>query len=219
MPNAAPASSSVVSDCVGVAVALFTVDDRVLRVAVNDGDVPSSAVGAVESLDAAARRTLREGLGIEAPVRQIRAFDHNLDKPAERVIGIGYAALLPLALLRPLASERLKLLELRDGIARGEDGAVHPLPMGEEVVGCALADLRAHLDTTNWAYGLLPEEFTLRELQHAHEAITGRTFNRMAFRKRLLDSQWLESTGRRESDTAYRPAELYRLKPEHARER
>jgi 8-oxo-dGTP diphosphatase len=57
---------------------------------------------------------------------------------------------------------------------------------------------------------LLPEAFTLRDLQGVHEAITGTTFNKPAFRRRMIDSGWIEPTGQREVETAFRPAELYR---------
>jgi hypothetical protein len=44
----------------------------------------------------------------------------------------------------------------------------------------------------------LPDAFTLRDLQGVHEAITGTTFNKPAFRRRMIDSGWIEPTGQRE---------------------
>lgn len=199
---------------------LLTIDDRVLRVALVDGALLSDLVGVTESLDDAARRALREQVGIDVPVRQFHAFSGDVQDQPERVIGIAYTALMPLAELRPHVGVRVRLVELRDGVVRSDDGTVLPLPRNDaSVVAAALADLRAHLNTTNWAYGLLPETFTLRDLQRMHEAVSGRSFHRMAFRKRLIDSGWLEPTGRYETGATNRPAELYRLKAEHARER
>ena len=54
----------------------------------------------------------------------------------------------------------------------------------------------------------------MRALQAVHEAILGVTLNKPAFRRRMLDRGWLAGTGARESGTSYRPAELYRFKPQ-----
>ena len=59
---------------------------------------------------------------------------------------------------------------------------------------------------------LLPERFTLRQLQDVHEAILGTPLNKPAFRRRMLDRGWLEPTGEREAGTSFRPPELYRFR-------
>ena len=80
-----------------------------------------------------------------------------------------------------------------------------------EILGLAVKRLRGKLDYTRIGFALLPERFTLRDLQMVHEAILGRSFNKPAFRRRMLDKGWIEPTGERESGTGFRPAELYRL--------
>lgn len=57
---------------------------------------------------------------------------------------------------------------------------------------------------------LLPEEFTLTEVQKAYERIVGFRIEKKSFRRRLLDTPLLQETGnlRRAS---HRPAQLYRL--------
>jgi len=35
------------------------------------------------------------------------------------------------------------------------------------------------------------------------------TFNKPAFRRHMLDTGWIEPTGERETETTFRPAELY----------
>lgn len=70
--------------------------------------------------------------------------------------------------------------------------------------------LKGKLDYAPVAFALLPDLFTLRDLQTVHEAITGTTFNKPAFRRRMLDTGWIAPTGQRETQTAFRPAELYR---------
>lgn len=209
-------------------VVLLTVEERSLKVLLIARDeqpgrgrlaLPGTFIGADEELDRAARRALRDKVGLDAPVRQFRAFGGVGRDPRMRVVSIAYMALLPLAEVLSVLDERRRPIELRDGICRAETGRKLALPFDHaEIVARALADLRAHLDTTSWAYGLLAPEFSLRELQHVHEAVRGRTLNKPAFRKRMLDSGRLESTGRLETNTRFRPAELYRLREEHARD-
>jgi 8-oxo-dGTP diphosphatase len=81
-----------------------------------------------------------------------------------------------------------------------------------EIVARALSDLRRDLDRDDWAFGLLPETFSLRELQLLHEAIRGEPLNKPAFRKRLIESGRLEATGQMETGKGFRPAELYRAR-------
>jgi 8-oxo-dGTP diphosphatase len=38
--------------------------------------------------------------------------------------------------------------------------------------------------------------------------------NKPAFRRRMLDKGWLEATGARETGASFRPAELFRFKPQ-----
>ena len=97
--------------------------------------------------------------------------------------------------------------------ARAADG--QPLPLAfdhAEMLGLAVKRLRGRLAYSPIAFALLPERFTLRALQDVHEAISGRCFNKAAFRRRLLDSGWLEATGERAAGTSYRPPELYRFR-------
>jgi 8-oxo-dGTP diphosphatase len=72
--------------------------------------------------------------------------------------------------------------------------------------------MRAKLDSTRIALALLPDMFTLRVLQIVHEAITGTNYNKPAFRRRMIDTGWIEATSLRETETAFRPVEFYRRK-------
>lgn len=93
------------------------------------------------------------------------------------------------------------------------DGAALPLAFDHaEIVALAIRRLRGKLDYSEVGFALLPELFTLRQLQDVHEAILGTGLNKPAFRRRMLDRGWLDPTGRFETGTSYRPAELYRLR-------
>ena len=206
-------------------VVVFTVAERHLQLLlVRRGEhpargrfaLPGTFVRADEDLDEAARRALRDKVGVDAAVRQFRSFGRVDRDPCMRIVSIGYTALLPGSRTAALVDEGHQLAPLRDGMWRAPTGRRLALPFDhDEIVAAALADLRAHLDSHAWSYGLLEESFSLRELQQVHEAVRGRPVNKPAFRKRLVESGWIEPTGEMETDKGFRPAELYRLKEEH----
>ncbi len=93
-----------------------------------------------------------------------------------------------------------------------EVDALPPLAFrNEEVIEQAVDRIRAKLEYTNAAYGLLPEHFTLPELQRTYEAIAGRPLDRRNFRKRMLGTGLIELTGELRRTGAHRPARLYRF--------
>ena len=80
------------------------------------------------------------------------------------------------------------------------------------VIEQAVERARAKLEYTNIAYGLLPERFTLRELQATYEAIVGGAhLDRRNFRKRMLGNAVIEPTEELRREGAHRPARLYRF--------
>lgn len=90
--------------------------------------------------------------------------------------------------------------------------ALPPLAFrNNEVIAQAVARVRAKLEYTNLAYGLLPEQFTLRELQATYEAILAQRLDRRNFRKRMLSAGLIEPTGETQRKGAHRPALLYRF--------
>lgn len=190
--------------------------------------LPGGFVGIDESLDAAAGRLLEtEARLANAYIEQLYTFGAPDRDPRTRIITVAYFALLPAdrfaATLK--ASADLTLAELIipwEGETGGpvtvcsEDG--EPLPLAfdhAEILGLAVKRLRGKLDYSSIAFSLLPELFTLRQLQDVHEAILGVRLNKPAFRRRMLDKGWVEGTGERETGASFRPAELYRFKPQN----
>jgi 8-oxo-dGTP diphosphatase len=188
--------------------------------------LPGGFVGIEESLDAAAERILAAKAHMPgAYLEQLYTFGTPERDPRGRVIAVAYFALLPeqafaaaldaapdLALAEiavPWAGETGGPVEACD-----TDGAALPLAFDhEEILAVAVKRLRGKLDYSAVAFALLPPLFTLRELQQVHEAILGVTLHKPAFRRRMLDKGWLQATGKRESGTGFRPAELYRHDP------
>ncbi|MCL2816762.1 MAG: NUDIX domain-containing protein [Clostridiales bacterium] len=79
-----------------------------------------------------------------------------------------------------------------------------------KILDCALDRIKNKVQYTNIAFGLLPELFTLSELQQAHEVLLGRELTKPNFRRWI--SAKVEETPHTKKDGAHRPARLYRLK-------
>lgn len=171
--------------------------------------LPGGFVGMEETLGQAARRLLVDKAGLAAGdsawLEQLYTFGDPQRDPRMRTVSVAYFALLPHALLNAAVASRpdLALIPVID--------PDEPLAFDHAtIVATARERLRGKLDYAPIAFALLPDLFTLRDLQAVHEAITGTTFNKPAFRRRMLDTGWIEPTGQRESDTPFRPAELYK---------
>lgn len=171
--------------------------------------LPGGFVGIDETLDEAARRVLVGKAGVDAQdsawLEQLYTFGDPQRDPRMRIVSIAYFALLPNAVLQRAVTSKSDLA-LRPVTEPGE-----PLAFDHAaIITTAHERLRGKLDYAPIAFSLLPNLFTLRDLQTVHEAIIGTALNKPAFRRRMLDTGWLEATGQRESDTPFRPAELYR---------
>jgi 8-oxo-dGTP diphosphatase len=79
------------------------------------------------------------------------------------------------------------------------------------ILGTAVKRIRGKLNYTPIGFQLLPDTFTLRQLQVVHETILGHRVNKDAFRRRMLATGVLQPTGAREQAVGHRPAELYRF--------
>lgn len=79
------------------------------------------------------------------------------------------------------------------------------------IVEYALQRLRAKLGYSNVAWALVPERFTLTQLQRVYEAILGRRLDKRNFRKRVLSLGFVEETSQFARSGAHRPARLYRF--------
>jgi hypothetical protein len=87
------------------------------------------------------------------------------------------------------------------------------------ILATGIARLRAKIKYRPIVFELMPEEFTLLQLQRAVEALAGRPLHKQNFR-RLIDQQGLvEETGAISAETGGRPAKLYRYRREVVLER
>lgn len=107
---------------------------------------------------------------------------------------------------------------LRDG--REEALLRQPLPwLGRtmrydhrRVLATAISRLRAKLKYRPVVFELMPESFTLTELQRTVETISGRHLHKQNFRRLVEANELVEPTGESTTATGGRPAQLYRFR-------
>ena len=77
-----------------------------------------------------------------------------------------------------------------------------------KIVACAIHRLRGKLEYTNLALNLMPEKFTLTELQQVYEVILGKPLLKAAFRRKVKDL--VRETGEYTENAGHRPSQLFR---------
>ena len=202
---------------VTVDVVVFTVTDgRLAAVLVRRAEwphagkwaVPGGFVGIDESLKRAAWRELHEETGLKAGyLEQLGAFGRPDRDPRERVITVVYISLAPVDRLR---------LETGSDAADAKLFYVDDLPElafdHARILGHAVERLRERLDEQDVARRLMPDHFTLTDLQRACETVGGAAIDKRNFRKKLKALDLVEPTGEVQQGGAHRPAKLYRVK-------
>ena len=175
-----------------------------------DWALPGGFVAMDEPLEAAAERVLQDKAGLSGvSPEQVHCFGAVDRDPRMRIISVAYRVLLDPARMAELSLRRDQCLATIDpaGDVR-HDGQVLRLAFDHgRILAVTLERLRQAIDDA--AFALLPERFTLRELQAVHEAVLGRALNKPAFRRRMLERGGLQATGDHEAGRAFRPAELY----------
>ena len=162
-----------------------------------------------ESLDDAASRILRKLTGLESVyMKQSYAYGDTERDPGARVVSIAYFALITIRdISRELADQNgvqwRSISRLPDLIFD------HPL-----MVQKALADLQNQVKIKPIGFELLPEKFTLVQLQDLYEAIYQRKIDKRNFRKKILSMDILEKLAEKEKETSKRGAFYYKFNKE-----
>lgn len=170
--------------------------------------IPGGFVRMDESLELAALRELEEETGVQdVYIEQLYTFGQPDRDPRTRVIAVAYFALVPETALSPLRAG--------DDAADARWWSMYALPQlafdHAEILDYALTRLRYKLEYSAVGFELLPEQFTLSELQSAYEIILGEKLDRGNFRKKLRKADVVEPTYEYRN-TGGRPARLYHFR-------
>lgn len=162
------------------------------------------------SLDDAARRVMRERLGLEAPtLRQLAAVGGPTRDPrAPWSLSVVYRALVRPEHFVASPGKRIETLAWRPVAQAGADAGL-AFDHGVLVDQAAAVTQREVVDLS-FPFELLPAEFTLAELQSACEQVLERRLDKSSFRRRLADRGLVEPVDGAFRGGANRPAQLYR---------
>lgn len=159
-----------------------------------------------ESIDAAASRVLYELTGMKnAFMKQIAAFGAVDRDPGERVVSIAYYSLINV-------KDYDDSLRKNHGLEWVCLDEMPPLYSDHsQMIVKALASLRRSISTEPLGFKLLPDLFTLTQLQHVYEAVLGQEIDKRNFRKRIKQIDFIEKTELIDKKTSKRGASLYRF--------
>jgi 8-oxo-dGTP diphosphatase len=201
---------------VTVDVVIFTLRDEDLKVLLvqrgrwpQEGAwaIPGGVVGRDEDLEAAALRKLAEETGLaDVYLEQLYTFGAPDRDPRDRVITVAYFAVVPATRIVPRTADDA-------GCVRW--WSIYNLPSlafdHAAILSYALTRLRYKLEYTAVGFELLPETFTLTELQTAYEIVLGEALDKRNFRRKIQGAGVIEPSGGYRTGEG-RPAQLYRYR-------
>lgn len=170
--------------------------------------IPGGFIHMDESLEDAAARELAEETGVtDVYIEQLYTFGNPDRDPRTRVITVTYFALVPYGAINHRPGDDASETAWFSMFDLPELAFDH-----QEILNYALTRLRYKLEYTAVGFELLPDVFTLTELQRAYETILGEELDKRNFRRKILSADILEETGQKKKTGEGRPAKLYRYK-------
>lgn len=194
----------------------FAVDVRTVLLSVIDGGLKVAALPDADGwqlprgvplpslpLDAAARMLLAETTGLQEDYLEQLYTLHVRDGDAW-IILISYLAIIAAGTGSP-GTEATWIDTRSVGFSE----------VDRMVLDYAIVRLQAKLGYTTIAFHLMPERFTLTELQDVYETVLAMALDKRNFRRRILAANMLEQLDETRRDGSHRPARLYRFRADH----
>jgi ADP-ribose pyrophosphatase YjhB (NUDIX family) len=127
-----------------------------------------------------------------------------IDHPEEHVITIAYFSLID------ISEKRSSDLVLDDNASWYPVHEVTDLVMDHmNILNIALGHLRMELLNKPIGFELLPDKFTLSQMQKLYEVILGTIFDKRNFRKKISSMKYLIPLNEKQVGVAHKPARLY----------
>lgn len=140
-------------------------------------------------------------------VGDISLSEQDFEWLTSRFISLGYYALVDINKVRPTKTSLDESMEWYN---------IHELPTmmmdHNEMIEKALESLRLNLDTNIIVLNLLPETFTMKDVQDLYETIFEKTYARNNFQKKILELNVLERLEKKFTGSANKAPYLYRFR-------
>ncbi len=171
----------------------------------NHWALPGGFIRKNETLEETAERELKEEAGIENVfLEQLYTFSHVDRDPRERIISASYFALVETSKYKPSAST---------DASEAQWFSMNKLPKlafdHDEIVKTATLRLRNKVRYEPIGFELLPQKFTLTQLQSLYESILGEKMDKRNFRKKILSYGLLKELKSKIKNVSHRPSALY----------
>lgn len=158
-----------------------------------------------ENLDEAAYRILKERTGMDdVYLDQVGAFSRINRHPGGRVLTVAYCSLLN------INHHQLKITDHE--LHWHSFQSITELSFDhKEILDECYKWLQKRIQEHPLGFNLLPDKFSLRELQNLYEAILNTKLDRRNFRKKFASMDLLIDVGEMEADVPHRPGKLYKF--------
>ena len=173
----------------------------------NQWALPGNFVNQEEDLDTAANRVLGELTGLKnVYLEQVRTFGAVDRHPIGRVITVAYYSLIK------IKGYRLNASSIAQEVEWHSVSKVKDLPFDHDLIFSAcLNRLKLNIKRQPIGFELLPQKFTLTELQHLYETILEEKLDKRNFRKKILSMNFLIDLNELQEGVAHRPAKLFKF--------
>ena len=158
-----------------------------------------------EDLEESALRILKQRTGIDNLfLEQVHTFGEVGRHPAGRVVSVAYCSLVN------VQHHRLQILD--NDLHWHEVASANDLLFDhKKILDYCYAWLQKRVQEHPLGFNLLPNKFSLRELQNLYEAILNKKLDRRNFRKKFFSMNFLIDQGEQEQNVPHRPGRLYKF--------
>ncbi len=172
--------------------------------------LPGGYIREKENLQDAASRLLEELTGVkDLYLEQLRTFGKVDRFPGERVVTVAYYALV--------SADKYRLIAGSSTLGTSWF-SVNELPEliydHDEIIEHGIKHLQHQVCHQPIGFNLLPEKFTLLQLQELYEAILNTHLDKPNFRRKILKMNLLKPCNEKQTGVAHRAAALYRFDSE-----
>lgn len=169
--------------------------------------LPGGYIGEKESLQDAATRLLEALTGVKnLYLEQLRTFGRVDRFPGERVVTVAYYALV--------SADKIRLVSGPTTLGTSWF-SINELPElvfdHDEIIQQGIKHLQHQVCHQPIGFNLLPEKFTLLQLQELYEAILNTRLDKPNFRRKILKMGLLRPCNEKQTGVAHRAAALYRF--------